>query len=77
VLACQAHFGPPLLGIYTSADAFNDAGQAAFRYSLQNGPTGVSVATPTPEPGSALLLLAGAALLGGRRRARAGSQATA
>jgi hypothetical protein len=62
-------FGYPLNGLTMNLDSFNDAGQIAFGYTLKNGgPAGIAVATPTPEPGSALLLLGGAALLGGRRR---------
>ena len=48
----------------------NDSGQIAFRYQLADGRRGIAVATPLPEPGSALLLAAGAVVLMKRTRRR-------
>jgi hypothetical protein len=47
----------------------NDAGQLAFYFALADGRSGIAVASPIPEPSSALLLAAvGGTLLLRRRR---------
>ncbi|MCI0457311.1 MAG: PEP-CTERM sorting domain-containing protein, partial [Gemmataceae bacterium] len=70
--------GDPLFGatvrvLVFSRDRLNDSGQVAFSYSLNNGVSGIAVATPQPaqvipEPASLLLSLLGAGLLWWRRR---------
>ena len=57
------HTGDPLFGstfIFGAigSSSLNDVGQFAFRFSLADGRTGVAVATPVPEPSTALLLAA-------------------
>lgn len=44
---------------------FNNQGQIAFSYSLQQGGSGIALATPLPEPGTGLLLVGTLLLLGG------------
>ncbi len=64
----DALFGSTVSLLDVGETGLNDAGQLAFKYTLANGVSGVAVAAAVPEPGSALLLLGGAALLGLRRR---------
>ena len=63
----DALFGSTVARI-PGSPALNDSGQVAFSYELANGVKGVAVASPVPEPSSALLLAAGGALLIRRRR---------
>ena len=42
----------------------NDLGQIVFEYTLEDGPSGVAIATPVPEPNSALLLFSALSILG-------------
>ena len=64
--------GATITDLYFSRGGFNNSGQIAFNATLSNGTTGVFVATPAPEPSTAVLLAAG--LLGllacGRLRRR-------
>jgi len=56
-----------------SRNGLNNLGQIAFTATLNDGTSGVWVATPTPEPSTLVLLAAGAAGVFGwtwRRRAR-------
>jgi hypothetical protein len=58
--------GNPLFGSTLRAAEFgdiNERGQIAFYYSLADGPVGIAVATPVPEPsGAALVIVALSAL---------------
>lgn len=51
--------GSTVTGVSLNANAFNDAGQIGFAFSLADGRTGVAVAS-VPEPGTASLILIGA-----------------
>ena len=52
-------FGSPVTGLLWGNGGLNDASQIVFRYDLQNGRSGIAVATITaaivPEPGTGLL----------------------
>lgn len=54
----DALFGSTLRDFNITPTSFNDSGQIAFYYELANGATGIALATPVPEPSSALLLTA-------------------
>lgn len=67
-------FGSNVNQISIAGRAINDSGQITFAYQLNNGRSGVIIATPTsaaPEPASAGPLALGAAGLLARRRVRA------
>ena len=68
----DALFGSTITALQFSPTSLNDPGQVAFYYELANGTTGIAVANPVPEPGSASLLLGGllAILVPRRRRAQ-------
>jgi hypothetical protein len=59
LVAGDTLFGSTALGARGSSESLNDRGQIAFFYSLDNGVSGIALATPVPEP-SSLALLAGA-----------------
>jgi hypothetical protein len=63
----DALFGATLIDLVFD-DSFNDVGQLAFVYVLDNGQSGVAVATPVPEPAAALLMAASMALVVACRR---------
>ncbi|MEW4528792.1 PEP-CTERM sorting domain-containing protein [Maioricimonas sp. JC845] len=67
--------GDPLFGSTVTGvsiwRSLNNRNEIAFQYTLENGVTGIAVATPTPEPSSLALMglgLAGLAAARGRRR---------
>lgn len=63
-------FGSTVSDLGFGSTGLNDAGQLAFRYTLEDGRSGIAVAS-VPEPGCALLsVLGGAALLARRRNAQ-------
>ena len=62
-------FGSTVASLQISPTSLNDTGQLSFYYRLANGTTGIALATPVPEPGSAAVLFGGLlAVLGSRRR---------
>ena len=64
-------FGSTVLGAGVFPRSLNDAGQVAFYYELANGTTGIAIANPIPEPGSAALLFGGLLAIFSSRRRRA------
>ena len=63
-------FGSTVTGAGVSPSSLNDSGQVAFAYTLANGTTGIAIANPVPEPGSATLVGAAMAAVGFTRRRR-------
>lgn len=64
-------FGSTVSSVFMGSTGINDNGDVAFWYKLANGQTGVGLATATPEPGTAVLLVMGALGLATRRRRQA------
>lgn len=63
-------FGSTIANLHIGDEGVNDLGQVAFWYTLANGVEGVAIAW-VPEPsGVGVLMVAAAAALGRRRRAR-------
>jgi hypothetical protein len=66
----QSLFGSTLTDAQFALGGMNDIGQIVFRYSLADGRTGIAVATPVPEPVSAIGLASASLGLMLRRRRR-------
>lgn len=70
VIEGQSLFGSTLTGTQFALGGMNDVGQIVFRYGLADGRTGIAIATPVPEPVSAIGLASASFGLMLRRRRR-------
>ena len=67
--------GSPLFGSFVDKllidrESLSNNGRIAFVHTLTNGVSGVAVATPVPEPATAVMLVLGTGLLLFVRRTR-------
>ncbi len=68
----DALFGSTVTGFAISPTSLNDSGQLAFAYGLANGTAGIAIATPVPEPSTALFLALSLGMVFAPRLRRAG-----